>query len=77
LIPNVQKPQELNEYRPISLVDGVYKIIAKNFSNRLKKVLHKVLSYKHTTFTKGKWLMDSIVVANEGWMELEGKAKVW
>jgi len=44
LIPKMDNPQHLNEYKPISLV---YKILSKILSNRLKRVLHKVIDKKN------------------------------
>jgi len=35
LIPKVDSPQRLNDFRPISLVGSIYKILAKVLSNRL------------------------------------------
>jgi len=39
LIPKKDNPSNLNEFRPISLVGCVYKILSKIMANRLKKVL--------------------------------------
>ena len=39
LIPKVTEPQNLNEYRPISLVGSIYKIVSKVLAWRLKEVL--------------------------------------
>lgn len=36
LIPKVASPQSLNEFRPISLVGSLYKILAKILANRLR-----------------------------------------
>jgi len=35
LIPKVDNPQHLNDFRPISLVGSMYKILAKVLANRL------------------------------------------
>jgi len=43
LVPKVANPQQLNEFRPISLVGCVYKIISKILSSTLKSVLNKVI----------------------------------
>ena len=39
LIPKVDSPQILNDFRPISLVGCLYKILAKILANRLRKVI--------------------------------------
>lgn len=38
LIPKLSSPQRIEDYRPISLISGAYKIIAKVLANRLSKV---------------------------------------
>lgn len=44
LIPKKEIAHKINEYRPISLVGCLYKILAKVLSKRLKRVLPKVIS---------------------------------
>ncbi|XP_057443253.1 uncharacterized protein LOC130735183 [Lotus japonicus] len=43
LIPKCDSLQGLNDYRLISLVGCMYKIVAEMLANRLKEVLHKVI----------------------------------
>lgn len=38
LIPKVECPQTLNDFRPISLVGSLYKILAKLLANRLDRL---------------------------------------
>jgi hypothetical protein len=42
LIPKKHWASDLKDFRPISLVSGVYKIIAKVLANRLRKVVEKL-----------------------------------
>ena len=65
LIPKVDNPQWLNDFRPISLVGCVYKVLAKILANRLRAVLGSVVSDAHSTFVKGKQILDGTLVANE------------
>ena len=44
LIPNKCGAEDLSDFRPISLVGGLYKLLAKVLANRLKKVVGKVVS---------------------------------
>lgn len=42
-MPKVKDPMSLEEYRPISLVGAIYKIISKVLANRMKNVLSRVI----------------------------------
>jgi len=65
LIAKKDNPSNLNEFRPISLVGCVYKILSKIMANRLKKVLPSIIDVNQSTFLSGRGLLDSILVANE------------
>lgn len=55
----------MNEYRPISLCNVVYKIIAKTLANRLKKVLDDVISKCHSAFILGRLISNNVILAYE------------
>ena len=44
LIPKKNSASDIRDFRPISLVGGVYKILAKVLANRLKEVLDQLIS---------------------------------
>jgi hypothetical protein len=44
---------DIKEFQPISLVGGVYKIVAKVLVNRLKLVVEKIISKPQNAFVKG------------------------
>ena len=64
-IPKIDSPQRVNDFRPISLVGSLYKILAKVLANRLKIVMGKVVSDTQTTFVKNRQILDGILIANE------------
>ena len=65
LIPKVTNPQNLGEYRPISLIGSMYKMLAKVLAGRLKKVIAKVIFDNQNAFIAGRNILDGVVVVNE------------
>jgi len=65
LIPMVESPQRLTDFRPISLVVSMYKVLAKVLANRLRAVIGSVISDTQSAFVKGKQIIDGILIANE------------
>jgi hypothetical protein len=65
LIPKVDSPQALGDFRPISLLGCLYKIIAKVLATRLARVMGEFISNTQSSFIKGRHLVDSVVVVNE------------
>lgn len=55
----------MGDYRPISLIGCMYKVLAKLLANRLMKVMSKVISEFQTTFVKNRQILDGVVIANE------------
>ena len=52
LIPKKGGAENLGDFQPISLLGGLYKLLAKVLVNRLKKVLGKVVSVDQNAFVR-------------------------
>ena len=65
LIPKKRGAEDLRDFKPISLVGGLYKWLAKVLANRLKLVVGKVVSKAQNVFVEERQILDVVLVANE------------
>jgi hypothetical protein len=65
LIPKVSNPHSISEFRLISLLGSLYKLLAKVLAVRLGKVMDSITSKNQSVFIKGRFLADGVVVLNE------------
>jgi hypothetical protein len=65
LIPKVDNPTKVTEFRPISLCNVIYKVLAKCLVNRLRSILDEIVSPNQSAFVLGRLITDNALVAFE------------
>ena len=64
-MPKKSQTFKILDFRPISLVTSLYKIIAKVLSGRLRKVLHEIIFGSQGAFVERRQILDVVLKANE------------
>ena len=65
LIPKVDQPTSLKEFRPICLCTVLYKVIAKCLANRLRPLLGEIISVNQSAFVPGRIITDNALASFE------------
>ncbi|KAK2650963.1 hypothetical protein Ddye_018452 [Dipteronia dyeriana] len=65
LIPKVQIPESMVEFRSISLCNVLYKIIVKVLTNKLRSVLGEIISENQCAYIPGRLINDNTIVGFE------------
>ena len=74
LIPKNQGPESINNYRPISLRNSVYKIVSKVIVSRIRPFLDQLVSPCQAAFVPGRRGVDNAIIVQEI-IHTMGKAK--
>jgi hypothetical protein len=73
LIPKTQMAASVTEYRPISLISSVAKIITKLLANRLAPHMNDLVSHAQNAFIKKRCIHDNFLYAQRVIQQLHKK----
>nr|GFB51712.1 RNA-directed DNA polymerase, eukaryota, reverse transcriptase zinc-binding domain protein [Tanacetum cinerariifolium] len=75
LIPKISDANTIKDFRPISLIGSLYKIIAKILANRLSGVLGDIVNEVQSAFIAGRQILDGPFILNEvlQWCKIKKK----
>ncbi|XP_073119573.1 uncharacterized protein [Henckelia pumila] len=65
LVPKIKEPLTLKNFRPISLCNICYKIVARAVTNRLRPILNKSMNDFQSAFLPGRLILDNIILSFE------------
>lgn len=65
LISKMTNPTLVNNFRPISLCNVVYKVISELLVAKLRPLLHKIISPCQLAFIPCRWIVENQVIVHE------------
>ncbi|GJZ23378.1 RNA-directed DNA polymerase, eukaryota [Tanacetum coccineum] len=65
LIPKILNPKLVSDFRPISLIGSIYKVITKILASRLSNVISDLISNVQTAFLPNRQILDGPFIVNE------------
>jgi hypothetical protein len=65
LIPKVDEPEMISQFRPIRLCNVIYKVLSKCLVNRLRPLLDDIISEAQRAFVPGRLITDNALLAFE------------
>ena len=75
LIPKKDNAAFMKDFRPISVCNVLYKLMAKVLANKLKDILPRLISEIQSTFVLGRSITDNVLVTFKVIHHMKNKAR--
>jgi exonuclease III len=73
LIPKVKGADTIKQFRPIALINVIFKFVAKAYATRLAPIAHRTIDRSQTAFIRGRCLHEGVLALHEIAHELQAK----
>jgi hypothetical protein len=73
LLPKKENAVQIQQYRPICLLNVVFKIFTKVATNRITLIVDKIVRPTQTAFMPGRHILEGVVILHETIHELQRK----
>jgi hypothetical protein len=65
LIPKVKGAHSIKQFRPIALINVIFKFLAKAYAIRLAPLAHRTIDQSESAFIKGRCLNEGVLALHE------------
>jgi hypothetical protein len=73
LIPKVKGADSIKQFRPIALINIIFKFVAKAFAIRLAPLAHRTIDRSQSAFIRGRCLHEGVLALQEITHEIKAK----
>ena len=65
LIPKVPGASDIRQFRPITVINVIFRILAKGYATRAALIAPRIHDPNQSAFTKGRYILDGILILHE------------